>query len=180
MPFLPSYQEADPGEVPSHTSCPFQVPKLSFSLSFPGSSYSRLLNSYTHFNTQLKCYSLQKGLPASYLPTELRTGVLRTAENGPRRRKESLLLSRAEGNGQGRNRLGMPLGTCLNGRLHQVPRNEIAGLARIQTGHLATGWALETARVIDVGWGRGREGEWNSTLSLAMTQAEVRGRWCQV
>lgn len=58
------------------------------------------------------------------------------------------------------------------------PRNEIAGLARIQTGHLATGWALETTRVIDVGWGRQREGEWNSTLSLAMTQAEVPGRWC--
>lgn len=47
------------------------------------SSYSRLLNSYTHFNTQLKCDSLQKGLPASYLPicshrTECRRTGLRT------------------------------------------------------------------------------------------------------
>lgn len=53
----------------------------------------------------------------------------------------------------------------------QAPRNEIAGLARIQRGQLAIDWALESTRVIDVGWGREREGEWNSTLSLAMTHS---------
>lgn len=60
----------------------------------------------------------------------------------------------------------MPLGTCLNGHLHQVLRNEIAGLARIQTSHL--GWALETAGVIDVRW----EGEGGSMELYLVTSCD--------
>lgn len=151
--------ERSPPILPTHFRSPELLPKPSSShCHFQGRAFIsrgplliliRLLNSYTHFNTQLKCYSLQEVLPGSYLPirshqTEFRRTGLRT---GQRRRKEPLLLPREKGMGEGgaqdrnasRNMSGWA--SPFHGWKGQARRNDIAELARIPTGHLAAGWA---------------------------------------
>lgn len=109
----PSFQATRMQALESlHTSCPLQVPRTVTHTKLSPHCHSQdrafisqgpLLNSYTHINTQLKCCSLQKGLPVSYFPicshwTEYRRTGLRT---GSWRKKVPFLFPREKGMGEG-------------------------------------------------------------------------------